>query len=127
MRTVLIINGIIAVLLFFAVSLAFLMDSPSLRFYLPSVIIAVVSLLGLAVYNNHLQNKKFRKFIQSKKDDKDLQEELQRNKLSYKDKTGRAKVPGKYTTRKIGNLWTGNNLHGAIPTRQDRRKFLTKN
>ena len=127
MRIVLIINGMLAVSLLFAASLAFMMDYPSLGLFLPACMITLVSLLGLAVYNNHLKNKRFREFIQSKKDDKDLQDELQRTKLSYKDKTGRAKVPGKYTTRKIGNLWTGNNLHGAVPNRQDRRKFLTKN
>ncbi len=127
MRIVLIINGILAVFLLLAAFLAFMLDYPLFRFFLPADIIAIVSLLGLAVYNNHLKNIRFRKFIQSRKDDKELQDELQRNKLSYKDKTGRAKIPGKYTTRKIGNVWTGNNLHGAVPNRQDRRKFLTKN
>ena len=127
MRIILIIKGITAVVLIFASFLAFTMDLPSLRVYLPAAFISVVLLLALVYYNNHLQNKKFRKFIQSKKDDRELQEELQQRKLLYKDQTGRAKIPGKYTTRKIGNVWIGNNLHGAVPVRQDRRKFLRKN
>ena len=127
MRIALVINGIIAVFLVFAAFLTFMMDYPSLRFFMPAAVSSVVLLLALAVYNNYLQNKKFRRFIQHNKENKELQEKLQQSRLSYKDKTGRAKVPGKYTTRKIGNVWTGNNLHGAVPNRQDRRKFLTGN
>jgi hypothetical protein len=43
------------------------------------------------------------------------------------DKTGRAKVRAQYRDRNTGVNWTGASVHGAVPHRKPRRKFLSGN
>lgn len=126
MKLTLITSGIVAGILVFATLLSWILGYPALRWFFPSALIALALFLGTATWRNIAEERQFREFIWSKKADRELQELIEQEKLSYKDETGRAKVRGAYTTRKIGNEWTGNNLHGAVPRRKDKRQFLKR-
>jgi hypothetical protein len=122
-----IIVRIIAAIMVLCITTSFtgyMMDLGFTRYAIPVNIAVFVMLLASALYNNYLENKKFRQFLLKAKQDQVLQNETSRP--SAEKPTMR---PGEYThykTRKTGLSWTAGTVHGAVPKRGEKRTFLSR-
>ena len=118
---------IIAVIMIIAIIISFvgyMMDWKKIDYAVPVNVFIFILLLASAIYNKHLENKKFRKFLQKVKQEQILKNENQRETAH----SSRVKTGNYFQTRsrKIGLIWTGGTVHGAVPKRRERRIFLSR-
>jgi hypothetical protein len=126
-RMLFVLSGMLAVGLIFWAALAYLMDLPSFPLAMPLCIAGIVLFLVTGSMKNLEEKRRFREFLESRKRDPEVQENLRSEKVEAGDKTGRAGVKARYRERNTGLNWTGASVHGAVPQRKKRRGFLSKN
>ena len=118
---------IIAVIMIIAVMISFvgyMMGWEIIDYAVPVNVFIFVVLLASAIYNKHLENKKFRQFLQKIKQDQVLKKENKRATATpSRVMTGNS---SQFKARKIGLNWTGGTVHGAVPKRGNRRSFLSR-
>ncbi len=127
MRRLFVFTGIVTVCLIFWAVLGYLMDMSSFRIVFPLCTLSIIGFFVTGFLKNREENIKFREFLESKKQDKEVQEKLKNEKIDPGDKTGRAGVKTYFKERNVGLNWTGASVHGAVPQRKKRRTFLPKN
>ena len=122
------------VLLIFWAALGYLMDWPSFR------IIRWVCLGSIGLYfltgilKNLAERKEFQRFLEEQREDRDVQEKLQKER-SVRAGSGGGKgltggkrgVESAFKDKKTGIDWMPANVHGSVPARKKRRSFLSKN
>ena len=124
MRTILRILTALMVISIVISFVAFMMDWEIARYAVPVNVFIFVLLLAAAVYNNYLKNKKFREFLLKAKQDKVLKNEPGRAPAhKSRVKTGEY---SHFKSRRTGLTWTGGTVHGAVPKRGVKKKFLSR-
>jgi hypothetical protein len=127
MRSLFVLSGLVTVAMIFWSTLAYLLGIPSFRISFPLTIISIVLFFGVGFLKNRAEKRKFEKFLEHMKGDRELQAKIKDEKIDHGDKTGRAKVIAYYKERNSGLSWTGGSVHGTVPKRTKRRSFLPKN
>jgi low affinity Fe/Cu permease len=127
MHTLFTITGILTIGMIFWAALGYLMDLSSFAIVLPLCGASILVFLGTGFLKNYFERRKFREFIESQKQDLEIQEKIKNEHIDKGDKTGRAKVKIYFKERNAGLNWTGASVHGAVPQRKRRRTFLPKN
>jgi hypothetical protein len=127
MRSLFVFTGLVTIAMIFWTTLGYLLGMPSFRISFPLSIISVVLFLGVGLLKNHAEKRKFEAFLEQMKRDPELQEKIKDERIDPGDKTGRAKVRAYYKERNSGLTWTGGSVHGTVPKRTKRRRFLSKN
>ena len=120
-------TGILTIGMIFWAALGYLMDLASFNVILPLCCASILAFMGTGFLKNYFERRKFRELIESKKQDRKLQEKIRNERIYMGDKTGRAKVKVEYRARNAGLNWTGASVHGAVPQRKKRRSFLPRN
>ncbi len=124
MRTAVKIIVVFLVISIITSFVGYMMDWKIISFAIPFNIFLFFLLLFSALYNNYLENKKFRQFLQKAKHDQALKNEHERP-TAHKSRVKRGEF-SHHRTRKIGLTWTAGTVHGAVPKRTDRRTFLSR-
>jgi len=127
MRTLFNITGILTIGMIFWAALGYLMDLSSFSLILPLCCASILLYFGIGFLKNYIERRKFREFIESQKQDPELQDKIKKERIATEDKTGRANTKIYYKDRNTGLNWTGASVHGAVPHRKKRRTFLPKN
>lgn len=127
MKSLFAISGLVAGVMIFWSSWAYLLGMPSLKTIFPLTILSIVFFLGIGLLKNREEKRKFKAFLDDLKNNQELQEKIKNEKIDPGDKTGRAKVKAYFKERNNGLSWTGSSVHGAVPKRNKRRSFLPKN
>ena len=127
MRSLFVFTGLVTVAMIFWATLGYLLGMPSFRISFPLTIISVVLFLGIGLLKTYAERRKFEAFLEHMKRDPELQEKIKDERIDPGDKTGRAKVRAYYKERNSGLTWTGGSVHGTVPKRTKRRRFLPKN
>ena len=127
MKKLFLFTGLVAVAMILWTVLGYLMDMPSFPLVFLLTIGSVVLFFLAGLLKNREEKRKFEAFLDSMKQDKDLQKKMKDERIDPGDKTGRARIKAYYKDRNIGLSWTGASVHGAVPKRNKRRSFLPKN
>jgi hypothetical protein len=127
MRKVFVISGLLALALIFWAVLGYLLGLPSFRVVLPLSIAGIILFLAAGFLKNLEERRRFNEYLESQRRDPEVQEKIRNGELEPGDKSGRAKVKAEYRDRNTGVNWTGASVHGAVPQRKPRRKFLPGN
>lgn len=127
MRTLVKIIAVIMALAITTCFIGFMMDWSMTRYALPVNIILFVILLASAIYNNYLENKKFRQFLVDVKQDRAFINGNDRPSKAPDEKSRlNSGEYSHYKTRKSGLSWSAGTVHGAVPKRGEKRKFLSR-
>jgi hypothetical protein len=127
MRKLFALTGLITIGLIFWTALGYLMDLSSFRLIFPLCIASILAFFITGFLKNRDENRRFREFLASKEEDKEVQKKLKNERVEPGDKTGRAGVKTYFKERNVGVNWTGASVHGAVPQRRKRKTFLPKN